>query len=805
MNEYPVTFKNPDGTTNAALLVTDAALVTLPTTEFWTLTPSGNGNSYSGTPSGNLPTLPTWTAGVPGYTKTGAFSVNLTSLVNPNTATLSIASGYSVAGWSITGGNTLAYNGTSVAQGNLQLVATTSGGSATSNVFAVNGLGAVVTDTTPPTVPYALQAVAGTTGAALSWYPANDPNASNGWTGMASYLVQRSSNGGTSYSSVGLPNSGIVTAASKGLQLALTQFNLGTQSPVGTVSITNGGSSLQIDAYGTGTTTADVLTGVFVPVTGNFTAFLKLTSFTNASTAYGKAGIDIRTVIPTDSVNGPGSPHIFCTLKPPAGGVGAGMDYRASAGAAFSYTADVASSFTPGWNVVTRVGNTVTSYYASSLDATGLASAQVATVTQTLPSTVYLCVSVDGGTAGGESIVQIDQFGVTQDAAISYNDTTATGAGPYLYQVEAIDVQGNDSAWTPAATWTPAASGGKPFLTDLQNMTSGTQLSAQHSDYYAPGGQNARLDIFTGGNINLNSQTVPTVLSTGKAVGVLGLCVQGPPSSGVLTSTEQTDTGAGNVVALAVRWKKAGGQVHISAYFGNPALGSNGGEGDASNPNYGTTDPFPNLLTNGDPIRTFWQQNQATLAALLLQIQSQVGDFVYRPFLEHSGNWFWWGYNKGGGGTYCTPSQFAALWIDHYNYMIGQGLTQMIWDWNVNGDAGNTVTGAAAAAYPGSAYVDVVSLDDYENGGGTLACVSNGTYGALTTFGKQIVISENGPTGASNNSSYNIATKLSEMQSQAPLVRYMCSWPEGCQLDATLGAATYMANTTDLAHMPAGN
>lgn len=76
---------------------------------------------------------------------------------------------------------------------------------------------------------------------------------------------------------------------------------------------------------------------------------------------------------------------------------------------------------------------------------------------------------------------------------------------------------------------------------------------------------------------------------------------------------------------------------------------------------------------------------------------------LWRPFHEMNANWFWWGGNP----TY-SPKLYQIMYDRYTNYW---GLDNIIWVWNVD----RPINGAIEQYYPGSQYVDVLSMDIYNN------------------------------------------------------------------------------------------
>jgi mannan endo-1,4-beta-mannosidase len=84
------------------------------------------------------------------------------------------------------------------------------------------------------------------------------------------------------------------------------------------------------------------------------------------------------------------------------------------------------------------------------------------------------------------------------------------------------------------------------------------------------------------------------------------------------------------------------------------------------------------------------------MAGLLKHFLDAKKPILFRPFHEADGTWFWWG--KYGVEYAKRLYQFT------YDYLtVEKGLNNLIWVWNSIGD------------YPGDEYVDIISVDVYEN------------------------------------------------------------------------------------------
>ena len=81
--------------------------------------------------------------------------------------------------------------------------------------------------------------------------------------------------------------------------------------------------------------------------------------------------------------------------------------------------------------------------------------------------------------------------------------------------------------------------------------------------------------------------------------------------------------------------------------------------------------------------------------------------FIFRPWHEHSGSFFWWGRER------CTDEEFAALWKYTVNYLRNKGLNNILYAYNTDKvySFEDFMRG-----YAGDEYFDMLSIDWYGQG-----------------------------------------------------------------------------------------
>jgi len=81
--------------------------------------------------------------------------------------------------------------------------------------------------------------------------------------------------------------------------------------------------------------------------------------------------------------------------------------------------------------------------------------------------------------------------------------------------------------------------------------------------------------------------------------------------------------------------------------------------------------------------------------------------FIFRPWHEHSGTFFWWGRGR------CTDEEFAALWRYTVTYLRNRGLHHILFAYNT--DKVYSLE-EFMRGYPGDEYIDMLSIDWYGEG-----------------------------------------------------------------------------------------
>ena len=115
---------------------------------------------------------------------------------------------------------------------------------------------------------------------------------------------------------------------------------------------------------------------------------------------------------------------------------------------------------------------------------------------------------------------------------------------------------------------------------------------------------------------------------------------------------------------------------------------------------------YKELLTPGTKLHQHWcAQVDAIVPYLEESCEAARVPLLWRPFHEMNGTWFWWGGRRGEYGT-------AAMYKMMFDRLVKfHKVKNLIWVWNVDRPEGTSLK--FEECWPGSEYVDVLSLDCY--------------------------------------------------------------------------------------------
>ncbi|NJB72815.1 mannan endo-1,4-beta-mannosidase [Saonia flava] len=94
------------------------------------------------------------------------------------------------------------------------------------------------------------------------------------------------------------------------------------------------------------------------------------------------------------------------------------------------------------------------------------------------------------------------------------------------------------------------------------------------------------------------------------------------------------------------------------------------------------------------------------VAGNLIGTDGKLIPFIFRPFHEFDGSWFWWG------AAYCTPEEFKTLWQFTVEYLRDtKGVNNILFAFSP--DNSYSTEAGYLSRYPGDNYVDILGMDNY--------------------------------------------------------------------------------------------
>ncbi len=123
-----------------------------------------------------------------------------------------------------------------------------------------------------------------------------------------------------------------------------------------------------------------------------------------------------------------------------------------------------------------------------------------------------------------------------------------------------------------------------------------------------------------------------------------------------------------------------------------------------------STEVVTSILPGGENHEMFntWLERLADFFGTLKDENSTPVPFIFRPYHEHSGSFFWWGTDI------CTDEEYAALWRYTVEFLRDKkGLHNILYAYNTD-----RVTSLEQylRGYPGDDIIDMLSLDMYDRG-----------------------------------------------------------------------------------------
>ena len=154
--------------------------------------------------------------------------------------------------------------------------------------------------------------------------------------------------------------------------------------------------------------------------------------------------------------------------------------------------------------------------------------------------------------------------------------------------------------------------------------------------------------------------------------------------------------------ASAIAHHKRGGVITFSWHPRNPLTGGDTWDNHS-------TEVVASILPGGEKHEMFmgWLSKAADYLGSFKTEDGEMIPIIFRPWHEHTRDWFWWGQNL------CTTEQYVALWKMTHDYMTKErGFDHLLWSYSP--DAGGLTDDNFGEKYPGDEYVDMVGIDFYQ-------------------------------------------------------------------------------------------
>ncbi|MFV0377828.1 MAG: glycoside hydrolase family 26 protein [Mangrovibacterium sp.] len=103
-----------------------------------------------------------------------------------------------------------------------------------------------------------------------------------------------------------------------------------------------------------------------------------------------------------------------------------------------------------------------------------------------------------------------------------------------------------------------------------------------------------------------------------------------------------------------------------------------------------------------------FQKQLDLVASFFLSLKDSLGQplpFIFRPWHEMDGDWFWWGQKA------CSPDELKALFAYTIGNLRAKGLSEMVVAYSP--DRNFETADEYLCWYPGDAYVDILGMDNY--------------------------------------------------------------------------------------------
>ena len=222
--------------------------------------------------------------------------------------------------------------------------------------------------------------------------------------------------------------------------------------------------------------------------------------------------------------------------------------------------------------------------------------------------------------------------------------------------------------------------------------------------------------------------------------------------------------------ASAIAHYKRGGVITFSWHPRNPLTGGDTWDNHS-------TEVVASILPGGEKHEMFmgWLSKAADYLGSFKTEDGEMIPIIFRPWHEHTRDWFWWGQNL------CTTEQYKSLWKMTYDYMTAdRGLTNLVWAYSPG--AGGLDAALFEERYPGDEIVDMVGFDCYQYGDNAsyvsdMKAALDITGKFAKDHGKLMAVTETGYEGVKDAKWWT--SVLYEAVKDYP-VSYVLTWRNAC-------------------------
>ncbi len=230
---------------------------------------------------------------------------------------------------------------------------------------------------------------------------------------------------------------------------------------------------------------------------------------------------------------------------------------------------------------------------------------------------------------------------------------------------------------------------------------------------------------------------------------------------------------------------KRGGVVTLSWHLNNPLtmqINDSKGWPHGTAWDVSSKEVVSSILPGGKNNELFnsWLERLATFFKSLKDDKGVPIPFIFRPFHEHSGSWFWWGTNI------CTDQEYSSLWHYTVNFLRDKkNIHNILYAYNT--DRVSSLE-QYLKGYPGDDIIDMLSIDMYDRGEqftGELDTALGFVTKEAISRNKLTALSETGERRGMNNWWTSV---LLPVVSKYP-VGYVLTWRDAFNTKATVSGS----------------